>query len=68
MGIGTALMKDLVKRSKGRFEILVLDVMSINKAAMGLYKKLGFKVYGTLPKGYMRQGRRIDHTLMYIRP
>ncbi len=68
MGIGTALMKDLVMRSKGRFEILVLDVMSINKAAMGLYKKLGFKVYGTLPKGYMRQGRRIDHTLMYLRP
>lgn len=65
-GIGTALMKDLIKRSKGRFEILILDVMSINKAAIGLYKKLGFRVYGTLPKGYMRGNRRIDHILMYL--
>lgn len=65
IGIGTALVNDIIRKSKGRFEILRLDLFAINRKALGLYAKSGFKVYGKLPKGYMRGRRRIDHVMMY---
>lgn len=67
LGIGTALMRKIIAKSRGRFEILRLDVLGINRRAMSLYKRLGFKVYGKLPKGYMRGQKRMDHIMMYLR-
>lgn len=67
IGIGTALLEDIIRKSRGRFEILRLDLFAINRKALGLYAKSGFKVYGRLPKGYIRGSRRIGHIMMYRR-
>ncbi|MDE1823496.1 MAG: GNAT family N-acetyltransferase [Candidatus Micrarchaeota archaeon] len=66
-GIGSALMKEAIKRSKGRFELIVLEVFSNNKKAINLYKKFGFKSYGTLPGSVKRGNRRIGSNMMYLR-
>lgn len=65
MGIGTALLSDIISKSMGRFEILRLDLFAINGKALSIYSKAGFKMYGRLPMGYMRGKRRIDHLMMY---
>jgi putative acetyltransferase len=47
MGVGTKLIKELIKMAKEKFniEILHLEVYDGNPA-MALYEKLGFKIYG----------------------
>ncbi len=59
-GIGTRLMREIIKRSKGRFEILELGVMSSNKIAKGLYLRFGFKRWGRAPRAVKRGSRYID--------
>jgi len=47
-GIGKALMKEVLKRSKRiGIKLVVLEVFKVNKPAMILYKKLVSKVWGT---------------------
>lgn len=47
-GIGSLLMKELIKYAKeNRIEILNLDVRSDNVNAIHLYEKFGFKHIGT---------------------
>jgi RimJ/RimL family protein N-acetyltransferase len=45
---------------------VVLDVFSINGNAQNLYKKLGFKETGRLPKRILYRGSYIDETKMYL--
>ena len=50
-GIGKALMKEVLKRSKRiGIKLVVLEVFKVNKPAMILYKKLGFKSMGNSQK------------------
>lgn len=56
-GIGTKLLKSLIKKSRGKFEIINLSVFAKNKAAIRLYEKCGFKKYG-LEKRAIKRGRR----------
>lgn len=66
-GIGTALMQKTLARSRRRYEMIILELFSINKHALNLYKKSGFKQYGMLPNGYARGKRRIGEIMMYLK-
>jgi ribosomal protein S18 acetylase RimI-like enzyme len=61
IGIGTKLMQTLINESKKMgLEILVLDVFDVNQPAKALYKKMGFKEMGRIPKGIHKNGRYMD--------
>ncbi len=65
-GIGELLVKDCIKRAKEcGFKILQFNaVVADNIPALNLYKKLGFKQLGTIPKGF----KNIDGTYKDIIP
>jgi len=67
MGIGTRLMALLEKIARNHFKsrILRLDVYEGNTPAKRLYKKMGFKKIGVIPKGCKHFGRYLDYILMY---
>lgn len=52
--IGEALVKDCIKKAKEiGFGVLQFNaVVASNKAALSLYKKLGFTQLGVIPKGF----------------
>jgi ribosomal protein S18 acetylase RimI-like enzyme len=66
-GIGGALIKEAVRRSRSKFEIIELEVMSINKAGIHLYNKYGFKRWGVMPNAVKRGDKYIDMEHMYLR-
>ena len=65
-GIGELLVKDCIKRAKEcGFKILQFNaVVADNIPALNLYKKLGFKQLGIIPKGF----KNIDGTYKDIIP
>ena len=64
-GMGTELMKELIKRGKEkgitRFE---LDVSVKNKIAINLYKKMGFVIEGERKNSYLIDGEFDDDYIM----
>jgi RimJ/RimL family protein N-acetyltransferase len=67
-GIGKILMglvEDEAKINIPGIKIIILEVYSTNDIARGLYKKMGFVEYGTLPNGISRNGKFEDAVLMY---
>ncbi len=66
-GIGTMLLRNMIERCRGSFEILELEVLAGNRVARHLYEKFGFKSYGLRPLAIKRNGRYIDEELMYLR-
>ena len=64
-GMGTELMKELIKRGKDkgitRFE---LDVSVKNKIAINLYKKMGFVIEGERKNSYIIDGEFDDDYIM----
>lgn len=69
MGIGTALVSEILAGAKAAgFEQAELDVVSTNAPAVGLYKKLGFEVTGTIPHAFKyRDGSYADFLFMVKR-
>ena len=50
MGVGTALLSEILAAAKAAgYERAELEAVSTNAPAVGLYKKLGFQVMGTMP-------------------
>lgn len=50
MGIGKVMLNKLIDIAKEKgYEQIELEVVSNNERAIGLYKKLGFEIYGTFP-------------------
>ena len=51
MGLGKRLMREIEKEAlKSRFKIVELSVYGRNKIAQSLYRKMGFKAGGKVPK------------------
>ena len=46
-------------------QMVTLGVYANNPRAIHLYKKLGFKNYGTVPKAIHHKGKYVDEILMY---
>ncbi len=69
-GIGTLLMQLVLSEAKKRLKgmkIIMLGVFAKNPRAITLYKKFGFRKYGSLPKGLLHRGKFIDEYFMYRR-
>ncbi len=69
-GIGKLLMKltiEEAKRNLNGLRIVTLNVFASNPVAMNLYRKLGFKKFGSLPKSVLHRGKYIDNDYMYKR-
>ncbi len=63
-------MKEIIKLAKKelkpKLKIIRLSAMSINKPALGLYKKLGFKIVGRIPKQLEYKSKLIDEIIMLL--
>ena len=66
LGIGSAMMEKLTAHARrAGFEQIELEAVSVNRRAIGLYIKYGFRVYGTRPHGLKYpDGRYADEYLM----
>ena len=66
MGVGTALLSEILAAAKAAgYERAELEAVSTNAPAIGLYKKLGFEVIGTMPQALRYQdGTYADFLLM----
>ena len=66
MGIGTVLLGEILDAAGTvGYEQAELEVVSTNEAAVGLYKKFGFQVTGTIPRAFRyRDGSYADFLFM----
>jgi len=61
IGIGTEIMRALIEEARtAGLMVLILDHYETNKAARGLYEKVGFKEAGRIPKAIHRDGTYTD--------
>jgi ribosomal protein S18 acetylase RimI-like enzyme len=63
-GIGSALLEALIGDASGIVEQLRLGVVDDNAAAIRLYEKHGFEVYGREMRALKSDGRYFDEVLM----
>ena len=66
-GIGEALIKGIVERCEGKFEVIELTVLSGNQRAIRLYERFGFEKYGVRRGALKRAGKYFDENLMDLR-
>jgi len=67
IGIGTKLLETIISESKkAGLKVLTLEVFETNYVAKALYKKMGFKEVGRIPKGIYRNGQYIDLAIMVL--
>jgi ribosomal protein S18 acetylase RimI-like enzyme len=66
-GVGTILMKETLDTCRGKFDIVHLGVFSVNKGAIRLYERLGFRRYGSFPGAVKSGDRHLDTEQMYLR-
>lgn len=68
MGLGKYLMLEIMKLAKKELrpspKIFQLEVYENNKPAIALYKKMGFKIVGKIPKQIQYKGRLIGEYIM----
>jgi RimJ/RimL family protein N-acetyltransferase len=66
-GLGEQMMKKIIDLSRSKFEILKLEVFSVNSVAIKLYRRSGFVEYGTMPNAIKRGNYYFDSIYMYYR-
>jgi|HubBroStandDraft_1064217.scaffolds.fasta_scaffold88675_2 RimJ/RimL family protein N-acetyltransferase len=65
-GLGRALLNQAIAQSAGKFELIELAVFASNTHARALYRSVGFRPWGMLPRGVRRNGRYTDLEYMVI--
>lgn len=68
-GIGTRMIKEIIKLARKRMKglkIVELGVIEYNKAAKGLYKKIGFKKVSIIPKAIKEGNRYFAEEIMQL--
>lgn len=65
-GLGKLLMKEAIRRCRGKFEIIELSVFANNDVARRLYAGLGFQTVGRIPRGLKRGSQFIDEEIMVL--
>jgi ribosomal protein S18 acetylase RimI-like enzyme len=65
-GLGEKLFKKIIEKAvkELKVKIITLYVVSENKIAINLYKKMGFKQISTIKKGYNHYGKLLDNITM----
>lgn len=63
-GVGRALMDAIIDAARGTVEQLTLAVVQGNDAAIALYRKVGFEVYGIEPRALKSASGYVDEVLM----
>jgi ribosomal protein S18 acetylase RimI-like enzyme len=70
IGLGNFLMKEIIKIAKKelrpRPKIIRLSVYHVNKPAMKLYKRIGFKRAARIPKQFEYNGKLLDEVVMIL--
>lgn len=65
-GIGQIILRTLIEEApKMGLKILTLTAFANNTRAIELYKKLGFKIAGEIPKAIYYKGEFVGHIHMY---
>jgi ribosomal protein S18 acetylase RimI-like enzyme len=68
IGLGTYLMQEIMKLAKKELspnlKIFQLEAFENNKPAIALYKKMGFKIVGKIPKQIQYKGKLIAEYIM----
>lgn len=67
-GIGSKLLESVIQEGRKNLtglELITLGVFANNQIAIDLYKKFGFRQYGTLPDGVKLKDGYVDHLEMY---
>lgn len=67
LGLGTEMLKVLIDQSrKMGLKLVRLSVFSDNDRAIHVYKKVGFKQVGRVPKVFFKWGKYFDEIIMAI--
>ena len=67
LGIATKLMEALLQEAKRQgLKVIILDVYEKNLPALNLYRKMGFKEVGRIPKAIFWKGEYIDDVKMTL--
>jgi ribosomal protein S18 acetylase RimI-like enzyme len=65
-GVAAALIAAVIDSARNVVEQLTLTVVQGNSAALALYDKFGFKVYGVEPRARKHPGGYVDKVLMVL--
>ena len=67
LGLGQTMMRTaLDQAAKLGIWVVELEVFANNAPARHIYKKLGFRTVGVIPKKILRKGKYVDIVRMYI--
>jgi ribosomal protein S18 acetylase RimI-like enzyme len=65
-GVGSALIAALIEAAHVAVEQLTLTVVQENKAAISLYERFGFSIYGVEPRAMKSASGYLDEALMAL--
>ncbi len=65
-GVGSALLRDALRRARRNFSVVRLWVFGSNTGAKRLYVRFGFRPAGVVPRAIRRGREEIDDELMFV--
>jgi RimJ/RimL family protein N-acetyltransferase len=65
-GVGDALLRATLAACRGTFDLVYLNVLTVNPRARALYERHGFVLIGVFPAAFRRRGRYLDDQTMVL--